>query len=100
MSFVESNKSQHSDFYLQSPHDKVESYTITKKGRVKTEPTRTTNEKSLTKKKRKQAIEESLERLTLNDSQVHQRLKLNDVAVMPSQRVTRYVLLLKGNVKV
>ncbi|EIM21278.1 hypothetical protein WALSEDRAFT_28916 [Wallemia mellicola CBS 633.66] len=99
MSFVESNKSQHSDFYLQSPHDKVESYTITKKGRVKTEPTRTTNEKSLTKKKRKQAIEESLERLTLNDSQVHQRLKLNDVAVMPSQRVTRYVLLLKGKVK-
>lgn len=96
MSFVETSKSSHLDHSLQSPHGMVESYTTTKKGRVKTEPTRPTHEKALNKKKKQKAIEESLEKLTMNDSQVHQRLRLNDVAVMPSQRVTRYVLLLKG----
>lgn len=96
MSFVESSKNSESDYSLQSPHEKVESYTTIKKGRVKTEPTRPTNEKALKKKKKQKAIEESLEKLTMNENQVHQRLRLNDVAVMPSQRVTRYVLLLKG----
>ncbi|TIB39529.1 hypothetical protein E3P86_01081 [Wallemia ichthyophaga] len=95
MSFVETSKTSSSEHILQSPHETVESYTTNKKGRVKTEPTRATNEKALTKKKKQKAIEESLEKLTMNESQVHQRLRLNDVAVMPSQRVTRYVLLLK-----
>ena len=105
MSFVEtSTGNSNSRSNINSPHLQVNKNDIynNKKLRVKTEPSR---HEKLVKKQQNQIQLQNLKKFDKSitffeelssEIQINQRLRLNDVAIMPSQRVMRYVLLLKG----